>query len=97
MLDDDVRVVNGAIRAMSEQCQQRAIADWIAFEENTLLLAGAEVDKKALELHQLATLKAGERAERALALKARKLHAPAPSAALLASRARLLQLQGEMR
>ena len=69
VLDDDVMVVNGAIRVMAEQCRQRAVADWIAFEENTLLLAGAEVDKKALELHQLATLKAGERAERALALK----------------------------
>ena len=39
-LDEDVRVVNGAIRAMAEQCRQRAVADWIAFEENTLLLAG---------------------------------------------------------
>ena len=34
------------------------------------------MDKKALELHQLATLKAGERAERAMALKVTDMNDP---------------------
>jgi hypothetical protein len=92
-VDGDAAVVNAAIRQMVEQCKARATVDWEAFEENTLMLAGAEVDKKVLEVSQLAQVKAAERAHSAVALKARKLQAPAPSASLLAARARLRQVQ----